>query len=91
MVHILAGDLLWDSIKGHRGDFYISTYAEIQVFKTRMLNYFRTPISSQIYYLNLLYLGSWVEIQQSPRCPLIESHEWALAKIWSILAHGFGL
>ena len=21
MVHILAGDHLWDSIKGHRGDF----------------------------------------------------------------------
>ena len=26
MVHILAGDHLWDSIKGHRGDFWISTY-----------------------------------------------------------------
>ena len=30
-----------------------------------------------------------VEIQKSPRCSLVESREWAVAKIWSFSAHGF--
>ena len=33
-----------------------------------------------------------MEIQKSPRCPLIESQEWAgVAIIWSNMAQGFGL
>ena len=38
-----------------------------------------------------LYLCSWVKIQKSLRCPIVESRKWALAKIWIISAYRFGL